>query len=208
MTALESEDYESAEVQIAASRVQEAAQRYCEEEALGGHRSERSYKHSEIRAAILSVKEGGGRFCFWFILVSPSRYSPEAHRRPVRVLCMGVRIRRLIQAGSVWVWLVMWRPCFRFRHPSVRKDAIVSSTSQAVVGSMAAVASAYLLGLRFRRCVAFHTFPALVAFARHRVTVISFVEFIGIQLLRRRHGKSRHPRQRGEPHRPVIIVNG
>ncbi|CAN7042159.1 unnamed protein product, partial [Brassica rapa subsp. trilocularis] len=117
------------------------------------------------------------RFCFWFILVSPSRYSPEAHRRPVRVLCMGVRIRRLIQAGSVWVWLVMWRPCFRFRHPSVRKDAIVSSTSQAV----------------------------LFFFA---VTVISFVEFIGIQLLRRRHGKSRHPRQRGEPHRPVIIVNG
>ncbi|CAF1928729.1 hypothetical protein Bca4012_071999 [Brassica carinata] len=74
------------------------------------------------------------RSCFWFILVSPpSRYSPEAHGRPVRVLCTGVRIRRLIQAGSVWVWLVMWRPCFRFRHPSVRKDAIVSSTSQAVL---------------------------------------------------------------------------
>ena len=40
------------------------------------------------------------------------------------------------------------------------------------------------------------------------VTVISFVDFIGNQLLWRQHGKSRHPRQQGEPHILVVFIKG
>ncbi|WZZ73769.1 hypothetical protein YC2023_085139 [Brassica napus] len=55
-------------------------------------------------------------------------------------------------------------------------------------------------GFGIERCVALCTRPALVV-ARPLV-------FIENQLLRRRHGKSRHPRQRGEPHIPVGFVKG
>ncbi|KAF3524751.1 hypothetical protein F2Q69_00049298 [Brassica cretica] len=44
--------------------------------------------------------------------------------------------------------------------------------------------------------------------ASSTVTIISFEEFIGNQLLWKRNGSFRHPRQRGEPHGPVVIVNG
>ncbi|CAN7046946.1 unnamed protein product [Brassica oleracea var. botrytis] len=50
-------------------------------------------------------------------------------------------------------------------------------------------------GFGFERFVVLCTRPALVV-ARPLV------------LLRRRHGKSRHPRQRGEPHIPVGFVKG
>ncbi|KAF3502911.1 hypothetical protein F2Q69_00043741 [Brassica cretica] len=61
-------------------------------------------------------------------------------------------------------------------------------------------------GFGFERCVALCTRTALVV--ARTLTVMSFVEFIENQLLRRRYGKSRHPRQRGEPHIPVGFVKG
>ncbi|KAH0879607.1 LOW QUALITY PROTEIN: hypothetical protein HID58_067001 [Brassica napus] len=52
------------------------------------------------------------------------------------------------------------------------------------------------MGLGFKCFVALCTCPDLVAVARPRA------------LLHKRHGKSRHPRQQGEPHILVMFVKG
>ncbi|KAF3604877.1 hypothetical protein DY000_02050608 [Brassica cretica] len=92
-------------------------------------------------------------------------------------------------------------PDFCFSVLVLGAPMVSMSRVAAVVGDCIEVGAFFLWYVRY-----FHS--SIVSERLPVEKVISIEEITGIQLLRRQQRESRHPRQRGKPHFPMVILEG